>query len=129
MRIVKDTSQEQSLIEAYLSAKAAADRAQERVAELAERLCKEMEATQTKTYTTDDAKVTYVRNSTTKIDEKGLRRALRAKVFDRYTVRKLDRRAMEAAMDTGEVDPVIVSKFVHTEYTKPYLRVSAPEEK
>src|SRR4051812_31936791 len=124
MRIVKDHDREQTLIEAFLEAKETADRASERVAELQERLTKEMEANQTKSYSTDRAKVTYVRNTITKIDEKGLRKALRARVFDKYTVRKLDRKAMEAAMDSGEVDPVIVSKFVHNDYTKPFLRVS-----
>lgn len=128
MRIVKDTSREQTLIEAYLEAKQAADLAKQRVEEIGDRLIAQMEQSQTKTYTTDDAKLTYVRVGRPIIDEKGLRKALTAKVFDKYTTKTLNKKAMEDAMETGEVDPVIVSKFVTTKYNKPFLKVSAPEE-
>jgi len=92
-----------------------------------------MEADQKKTISWREGdkikKLTYVRSTTTEIDEKGLRKALTAKVFDRYTVKKLDKKAMEAAMDTGEVDPVIVSKFVTLKPRKPYLTYKESEVK
>ena len=56
--------------------------------------------------------LTYVQAHTTYVDEIGLRKALKAKIFDSYTKHELDRKAMEAAMDNGEVDPVTVSKYV-----------------
>lgn len=67
-------------------------------------------------------KVTYVQAETTQIDEKGLRRALTAKVFDKFTVKKLDRKAMEAAMDSGEVDPMVVARFVSAKPNSPFIR-------
>ena len=87
---------------------------------------KQMEADQRKTYRWDEDgarhTLTYVQSHTTQIDEPGLRRALRAKTFDRYTKRVLDRRAMEKAMDAGDIDPVVVSRFVTLRPNKPHLK-------
>lgn len=72
--------------------------------------------------------LTYVRGSTTRIDEVGLRKAMGARNFDRYTRKTLDRRAMEKAMGAGEVDTVTVSRFVTVVPKKPYLNHSHKEE-
>ena len=73
------------------------------------RLMKQMEADQRKSFrwTTDgvNRNITFVQQQMTIIDEPGLRKALTAKVFDRYTKRVLDRAAMERAMDDGEDRP------------------------
>ena len=66
--------------------------------------------------------VTFVQQERTQIDEKGLRRALTAKVYDKYTIKKLDRKALEEAMGTGEVDPMVVSKYVSPVKGEPFLR-------
>jgi len=113
------------LVDDYLEARAERDKAQARLDELGERLTKQMEADQRKSYRwdADGARhtLTYVRSHTTQIDERGLRKALRAKVFDRYTKRVLDRKAMENAIDAGEVDPVVVSRFVELRPNRPHL--------
>jgi len=104
------------LVAEYIAARTARDNADIVLDEIQGRLMKQMEADQRKSYRWEIDGVahtlTYVRSHTTVIDEKGLRRALRARVFDRYTVRKLDRKAMEAAMDSGEVDRTVVAQFV-----------------
>jgi len=116
----------------YLFARREYEAAQTRLSEISERLMKQMEADQRKTYrwAADGAShtLTYVQSHTTEIDEVGLRKALRAKVFDRYTKRVLDRKAMEKAMDAGEVDPVTVSRFVHLRPKVPYLQFKVRPE-
>lgn len=119
------------LVDDYLEARAARDQAQTRLDELSERLAKQMEADQRKTYRweADGVKhnLTYVQSNTTVINEPGLRRALRAKVFDAYTKRVLDRRAMEAAMAAGEIDPVLVSQYVQVRPNRPHLTYKTGE--
>lgn len=72
--------------------------------------------------------VTYVQTKSYEVDEKGLRKALTAKVFDKYTVKKLERAKLEKAIDDGEVDPMVVARFVAEKPNKPYLRYSEKEE-
>lgn len=119
------------LVTDYLAARVERDRAQERFSELEERLIKEMEADQRKTYRWQGGGrthvLTYTQSSTTNVDEPGLRKALTAKVYDKYTVRKLDRHKMENAIDAGEVDPVVVSRFVTMTPRKAYLRYTDKE--
>ena len=55
---------------------------------------------------------TYTQRTTNEIDEAGLRKALSAPVFDKFTVKKLDRKALERAMSDGDIDPVVVAQFV-----------------
>ena len=115
----------------YMNARRARDAYQIKLDEAQARLMKQMEADQRKSYRWTDADsaftVSYVQAHTTVIDEKGLRRALRAKVFDKYTKKVLDRKAMEKAMDSGEVDPVTVSRFVTLKPNKPHLSVTEKE--
>jgi hypothetical protein len=119
------------LVGDYLIARQKRDQAQAELDEAQSRLMKQMEADQRKSYkfTTADAKytVSYTQGHTTVIDEKGLRRALTAKVFDRYTKKVLDRKAMETAMDAGAVDPVTVSRFVTLKPNKPHLTLREQE--
>lgn len=121
------------LVSEYLVARAQRDAAQVRLDELGERLIKEMESDQRKSFRWNDngltRAVTYVVKRTTEIDEPGLRKALTAKVFDRYTKRVLDRKAMETAMDAGQVDPVTVSRFVTQRAHRPYLEYREREVK
>lgn len=70
---------------------------------------------------------TYVSREVTKIDEVGLRKELRAKVFDKFTEKKLNKAKLEAAMQRGEIDPMIVSKHVEIAPGKPYLRITEGE--
>jgi len=122
---------ENPLVDDYLEARAARDKAQAVLDEIGERLIKQMEQDQRKSYRWDAHgarhSLTYVQSHTYQIDEAGLRRKLTAKVFDRYTIRKLDRRAMEAAMDSGEVDSKVVAPFVTERPNKPYLTYKESE--
>lgn len=115
----------------YMTARQARDEAQSRLDEAQALLMKQMEADQRKSYRwqTDDRKfsVSYTQSHTTVIDEKGLRRALKATVFDKYTKKVLDRKAMEAAMDAGLIDPVTVSRFVTLKPSKAHLTLSEKE--
>lgn len=111
----------------YVDAKAALDHAERRLKQAQDALLEQMRAKHQKSYkwTNPEGKstsVTYVQGQTAQIDEKGLRRALTAKVFDKYTTKKLDRKRMEAAMETGEVDPMVVSRFVTMRDNNPYLK-------
>ena len=72
---------------------------------------------------------TYVQTRTPIVDEKGLRKALGAKRYDQFTVKKLDRKAMERAMDAGELDTSTVAKFVTEKLSTPYLKFSVSEKK
>jgi hypothetical protein len=113
------------LVAEYLAARAERDKAQIQYEEAQSRLIKQMQADQRKSFRWTangvNQNITYVQQYLTIIDEPGLRKALRAKVFDRYTKRVLDRRAMEAAMDAGEVDPVTVSRFTRQQPKVPFL--------
>lgn len=92
-----------------------------------------MAAKKRKTYSMTDLNegmvygVTFVQAERYEINEKGLRRALTAKVYDKYTEKKLNRKALEEAMSRGEVDPMKVSKYVEVTKGQPYLRYSEKE--
>jgi hypothetical protein len=121
----------QGVLAEFLLCRQARDKAQADLDEAQAQLMKQMEADQRKSYRwkSDGVAhtVSYVQAHTTVIDEKGLRRALRAKVFDKYTKRVLDRPAMEKAMDAGLIDPVVVSAYVTRKPNKPHLSVTEKE--
>jgi len=113
----------------YVEAKEAADLAQLRLKEVSEQLIKEMEAEQVKTVTDNDfGKFTYVRRSVPVIDEKGLRRALTARVYDKFTVKKLDRKALEDAMGMGKIDPKVVVQYVQMKDGDPYIKYTETKD-
>lgn len=87
-----------------------------------------MESEQRKTLKVGTHQVTYVRSTRVMVDESGLRKALGAKVFDKYTVSKLDRKKLEQALDNGEVDPHTVSPYVREESGNPYIRFTEKKE-
>jgi phosphoenolpyruvate-protein kinase (PTS system EI component) len=113
------------LVADFLEARTRRDRAQAEFEEAQARLIKQMEADQRKTFKwTADGRnhnLTFVQQHTTVIDEPGLRKALTAKIFDRYTKRVLVRQAMERAMDEGKIDPITVSRFVTQRPKKPFI--------
>ncbi len=117
----------------YIAARSAFDQAKRHLDEVQAKLIEQMQLEQTKKLQAADANgpvrsVTYVQNTTYEIDQKGLRRALTAKVFDRYTTKTLDRKALERAMSDGEVDPMVVARFVTEKPGKPYLRYTEKED-
>jgi hypothetical protein len=72
-------------------------------------------------------RVTFVQGETTEIDEPGLRKALGATQYRKYTQEKLDRKKLEAALDQGEVDPIVVGQHVRVKPNKPFLRYTEKE--
>ena len=113
------------LVREYLIARAEMDKAKVRLDEAAGRLIKQMESDQRKSYRwdTDGVRraITYKQAHRTEIDERGLRRALTARVFDKYTKKVLDRRKMEEAIGTGVIDKVTVAQFASDNPGQPYL--------
>ena len=71
--------------------------------------------------------VTFVQRETYEIDEKGLKKELTAKVFNRFTSPKLDRKKLEAAMNEGAVDTMLVAKHTKTKQSEPYLKFTEKE--
>jgi len=71
---------------------------------------------------------TYTQRTTNQINESGLRKALTAKVYDKFTVKKLDKKALEQAMSDGVVDPHVVARFVELVPGKTYVTYREKEE-
>lgn len=119
------------LVREYLIARAEMDKAKVRLDDAAGRLIKQMESDQRKSFRwdTDGVRrtINYIQKRTTVIDEQGLRKALTAKVYDKYTKRVLDRKAMEDAMGIGAVDEVTVARFVSFKPQRPYLEYREKE--
>lgn len=123
---------EQEALLAYIHAKRDADQANSRLETAEVKLLAVMQKHQRKTlgYKLDGTKfsATYTQRTTNQINEQGLRKALTAKVFDKFTVKKLDRKALEKAMTDGEVDPMVVAKFVEQVPGKTYLTYRMKED-
>jgi len=119
------------LVDDYLEARRERDRAVARYEEASARLIKQMEADQRKSFRWQAdghaQTLTYVQNRTTVVDEPGLRKALTAKVFDRYTKRVMDRKLMEAALDAGDVDYKVFAKYAQIKPSKPFLKYSTKD--
>ena len=117
---------------AYIQAKQDADKAVSRLSDAEAKLLNLMENKKHKTvgFSWGGVKhtATYTQRTTNQINENGLRKALTAKVYDRFTVKKLDRKALENAMTDGEIDPVIVAKFVEQVPGKTYLTYRTKDE-
>jgi len=133
MRIKQQQDPELSgAFEHYRNAKVDADQAISRLEDAEAKLLKVLEAKQRKTVTDKrDGLVfsaTYTQRSTTQINEAGLRKALGARVFDKYTIKKLDRKAMEKAMEEGVVDPTTVAQYVEQVPGKTFLTYRVKEE-
>lgn len=60
----------------------------------------------------------------TVINENGLRKALGARLFNKMTIRKLDKAKLDELIQQGEVDPVVVSQYAEIQLNKPAVRVS-----
>lgn len=118
-----------STVAAYLVLRQDLEEAQRKMDHVTKLLITEMEEEHAKTFQIEDNEAlhrfTYVRRETPVIDEKGLRRALTARVYDRYTTKKLDRKRLEEAMGTGAVDRMLVAKYVQMKDGDPYIKHTA----
>lgn len=124
--------EEQTALLNYLAVRKTADRAKRFLEEAEEQLLKVMEAKRQKSfsYSEDGTKysVTYTQRTENKINEAALRKALTARVYDAYVVKKLDRKSLENAMSSGEVDPMVVARYVDQVPGKPFLTYREKEE-
>lgn len=122
----------EKLIKDLIIARIVADRANAKLKAANEALTDYMAAHQMKTASWRDNKTvysaTYVQAQVPKIDEAGLREALTAQVYDRYTTSKLDTKALEAAMDAGEIDSKTVLAHVEMVNRAPHVRFSEKED-
>ena len=101
---------------------------EDKISQLERELIEAMEADSRKTATAGRTQVTYVRPTRVKVDEAGLRKALGAKVYDRYTVAKLDQKKLEEALEKEEVTAEQVSPYITEVVGNAYLRVTEKKE-
>jgi hypothetical protein len=123
-----EKSTEATVYDEYVAAKSAFDAAERRLNLAKSSLLEHMAAQQQKSTTLQvgdtQTTFTYTTREVIKINEVGLRKALGARIFNKYTKRVLDKQKMESAMENGEVDPMTVAQFVSSTPSAPYLRVS-----
>ncbi len=74
-------------------------------------------------------KATVVQRENVSIDEASLRKALGAKSFDSFCVKKLDKTALKHGIADNLVDPVVVAQHSKVTMGKPYIVFSEPSEK
>lgn len=93
------------------------DRAQQDVTAIMERM-------QRKSYVHLGTRFTMVKSSAPNIDAAGLKKALGARLYNKFTTAKLDTKKLEAAMNDGLVDTVVVAQYTSYVDRKPYLRIT-----
>lgn len=69
-------------------------------------------------------RATLMKQSEYRFDEPGLKKALGARVWNKLTVAKLDKKKLEAAMANGDVDPVVVAAYAAEKESAPYIRLT-----
>lgn len=121
-------------VEAYEEAKAEEEAAnRERVARQ-EQLAKLLERAgrKTMTVTKDDGTRVRVTRSQSEyvksVDEKGLKKALGAKVWKTVTDQKLSQAKLKAAIEAGEVSPLVAGPFIVTALKTASITLSHPKE-
>ncbi len=121
---IKKSSDYADLVERVFQAKEVAAQASElhRLAEA--ELVEYMQTNQKKTLTVGQHRATYVSSSTFTVDETRLKKALGATSYNKLTTAKFDRKKLEAAMESGDVDPHVVSPCVTEKKSRPFLRTS-----
>lgn len=125
VRITRKTGDKyEELVQRLHLARVNREQADVEVKKLERQMVDLMEADSRKTVTAGEVQVTYVRPTRVKVDEAGLRKALGAKTFDKYTVSKLDTKKLEKGLENEELSAEQVSPFISEEVGSPYLRVS-----
>ena len=117
----------------FIDAKKAADHAKRELDAAEQELIESLRAAGDKsTSLTEGDKVqraTVVQTETTKIDEEGLRKALGVKLWNKVTVRKVDKAKLTTIIADGEVSPELASGFLTVQKNKPYIRYSEGQKK
>jgi len=71
-----------------------------------------------------DYKVTVVESERLKIDEDHLIKAIGKRIYNKVSVRKVDKKLLETAIKNGEINPAAISGSVVISKSTPYLRVT-----
>lgn len=110
----------------YIDAKHALTEATNRLKLAEQRLIEKMTREERKSYSAKlggkTYRATFVQNMRTVIDEPGLKKAMGAVAFRKVTKQVIDRKKLEAAMESGTADPLIVGQYVKEEPSSPFVR-------
>lgn len=90
-----------------------------------ERVLKLLEQAGRKSAKIGDIRVTRVQGTSTKIDSKGLAKAVGAAMWNKITLKTLDKSKLEDKIERGEIDINVVSQYTTVADNKPYIRMSA----
>ncbi len=115
-------------IETYRIAKQLAERAQADVEEARDMLVYELEKAGAKSHTYEGHRATVVKTSSYAFNESGLKKALGARVFNKMTTAKLDKKKLEAAMEAGDVDPRIVATYATEREGAAHIRLTESKQ-
>ena len=117
----------------YEDAKAAEAAATERRQDAQDRVATLLESAGYKSQTVDygDRRLRVTRSQSdyiANVDEKGLKKALGAKVWRKVTVTKLSQPLLKSAIERGEVDPLIVGQYLEVKTKTPTISLSLVKE-
>lgn len=135
MKIVATVEDDiESMILAVQAARSKMEHYQDQLSRQQKVLTDYMEANQRKTLRVSDGEgfvvqATYKQQTSVKIDEDGLRKKMGAPNFDKYTVKKLDRKKLEAALDDSEALRLVVAPYVTVSKSAPFIQMTVKEDK
>jgi hypothetical protein len=120
-------------VEEFESAKVAEKAATERRQDAQDRVAVLMETLGKKTRTLDlgDRRLRVTRSTSdyvAGVDERGLKKALGAKVWRTVTDVKLSQPKLKAAIEAGTVDALVAARFLEIKQKKPTITVTAVSE-
>lgn len=118
----------EDLFEAVALLRRDRDEAEVRFRNAQQRLIDYLTANRRKSATVNNRKFTLVVKERTIIDEDGLKKGLGARTWNSLTVRKLDRRRLEAAIESGSVDPVVVAQYSSVKRDAPFINITDAKE-
>lgn len=137
MRIVRGSKeptageQRANALHDVVEAREAADKANAKLKEAEHRFLALLEEQQLKSSGVRVGKTrwlgTLTSRTTYSFNESGLRKALTAKVYDKYTVRHLDRTQLKKAVENGDVDASVVAQYTTPHTSGPFLRLTHRE--
>ncbi len=108
MQLSGTTPLDQAVLD-YKSAKDKLAQAEAVLALAKDNLVYQLELANAKSHVYDGYQATVVKTSSYAWNETGLKKALGARVFNKLTTAKLDKKKLEAALVSGEIDPRVAA--------------------
>lgn len=71
--------------------------------------------------------MSVVTRVTHSFNEQGLRKALSAKTYDKFTEKVLNRTKLKKAVEEGELDPAVVAQYTEEHVSAPFIQVRHKE--